>query len=170
MQFIERLTNVIRNVAAAVTAGALVYGLVVLHQEVKFRVGNAIQIEFRNGIPNFATGELPALLGDRYQIQFWTPSAKTKETPGVKDWLKVDDAMLDAFAETLMNGHIVKGYSRHEVVGAGLGVRKIGEWWSATLNDDVTPEQFLTVYSTFWKPGTDSTYMEIMRVKGGYSQ
>ena len=37
-----------------------------------------------------------------HQIQFWTPSARTKETPGVPEWVKIDgEAKLDEFAQLL---------------------------------------------------------------------
>jgi hypothetical protein len=169
MYFIEQWTNILRNIAAPVTAGALVYGLFFLHQEFKLTLGKWVEVEISEGVPNFKTGEIPSNLGDQYRIQFWTPSARTKETPGVKEWLKVDESMLDQFAELLMNSHIVKGYSRYEVIGAGLGVRKVGEWWSATLVEGVTVKEFLTEYNKFWKPGNDSTYMEVMHLSGGYA-
>ena len=81
------------------------------------------RIDFRKG------AEFLPDIKDRYQIQFWTPSEKTKLTTGLPEWTKVDsDTRLDTFAELLMNGNIIRGYSRYEVIGAGLGVRKSGSW------------------------------------------
>jgi hypothetical protein len=81
------------------------------------------------------------------------------------------DTRLDTFAELLMNGNNIRGDSRYEVIGAGLGVRRLGvrksgSWWGATLHENATIQQFLD--KKFWNPGTDSTYMEITYIKGGY--
>jgi hypothetical protein len=167
--YLDGLANMIRAIAALIAACALVYGVVVLGQVSIKALG--IEFAITSGTIDFRRGAdfLPDLK-DRYQIQFWTPSEKTKETAGIAEWLKVDsDSKLDTFAEELMNGHIFKGYSRFEVVGAGKGVRKKGAWWIASLEDDVKIPQFLNEYKRFWKPGNDSTYMEVMLIKGGYA-
>jgi hypothetical protein len=123
------------------------------------------------GRADFAKGKIISELKEGYEIRFWTPSARTKESQGIHDWEKIDnDDKLDAFAETLMNGQVIAGYSRFEVVGAGLGVRKRGAWWVATLNGDKggTVEKFLAEYQKFWKPGEDTPYMQAFRITAGY--
>jgi len=104
------------------------------------------------------------------QIGFWTPSSRTKEADEVKTWEIVEsDAKLDEFAEKLMNAKILQGYRRYEVIGAGVGSRKIGTWWVSTNVGDFRFVDFVKAYAEFWKPGNDATYMEILPLSsGGY--
>lgn len=103
------------------------------------------------------------------QVQFWTPSARTKEAQNIKDWERMDnDDKLDDFAAKLMKRKIVPGYRRYEVIGAGIGDRQIGAWWVST--GDFKFVEFLKLYQEFWKPGTDNVYMEIAPVAGGHSR
>jgi hypothetical protein len=80
------------------------------------------------------------------QISFWTPSARTKEARDVKDWEIVEsDAKLDQFADRLIKAKILEGYRRHEVIGAGIGSRKIGAWWVSTNSGDFRLSEFLRI-------------------------
>ena len=103
------------------------------------------------------------------QVQFWTPSARTKEAQDIKDWERmVDDDKLNNFAERLMRQKIVTGYRRYEVTGAGIAGTKIGAWWVST--GDFKFVEFLKLYDEVWKPGTDNVYMEITPAAGGHSR
>jgi hypothetical protein len=105
------------------------------------------------------------------QIQFWTPSVRTKETPGIKDWERVDsDTKLDVFGERLVAARILTGYRRYEVIGLGLGGRKSGAWWVSSNDSGFKLAEFLKVYQEFWSPGEDSVYMEIVPVTSGYGK
>jgi hypothetical protein len=104
------------------------------------------------------------------QIQFWTPSARTKEAVDVKDWEKMDsDDKLDVFAGKLMQARIIKGYRRYEVTGAGFGSRRVGAWWVSSNDTDFNIGNFLRTYLDFWKPGDDKVYMEIQPIESGHS-
>lgn len=103
------------------------------------------------------------------QIQFWTPSAKTKEAANVKDWEKIaSDGELDKFGDGLKTAGIVAGYRRYEVTGDGKGGRKTGAWWVASGGENFKLENFLAAYLRFWKPGDDQVYMEILPVERAY--
>jgi hypothetical protein len=102
------------------------------------------------------------------QIQFWTPSAKTKLGKEVKPWeIMDDDSRLDEFGDKLIS--IVAGYRRYEIVGAGRGDRKPGTWWISTNGPGFKLAEFLKLYVEFWHPGDDNTYMEIQPVANAYA-
>ena len=83
------------------------------------------------------------------------------------EWVKIDgEAKLDEFAQ-LLQRQVLSGYRRYEVVGAGLGPQQAG-MWVANLRGDATVEQFVETYNKFWKPGSDTLYMETLRATRGY--
>jgi hypothetical protein len=43
------------------------------------------------GRPDFAKGKVIPELKEGYQIQFWTPSSRSKETQGIHEWEKVEN-------------------------------------------------------------------------------
>jgi hypothetical protein len=103
------------------------------------------------------------------QVQFWTPSARTKEAKGINDWERIEsDEPLDAFADRLLKANIIKGYRHYDITGAGLGVRKMGAWWVSTSDDDFKLKEFLQEYQNFWRPGDDSVYMEMLPLSNAY--
>jgi hypothetical protein len=104
------------------------------------------------------------------QIGFWTPSARTKETVDVKKWETIEsDETLDVFANRLMKAKIIEGFRRYEVIGEGIGSKKVGAWWVSTNGANFQLKNFLREYADFWKPGDDATYMEILPLRsGGY--
>jgi len=119
---LEAFTNAIRAIAALVAAGAFLWGIAVLHRVVTV---NIFGIGITFGHPDFANDDLVADVDAHYQIQFWTPSAKTKDTPGVAEWLKMDnDSKLDDFADALMKGDIVSG------------VQSIRSYWCRTWSKE----------------------------------
>jgi hypothetical protein len=162
MRTFEQLANIVRAIAAVATAAALVYGVFLINDVREIELGPFKVFYFE------APGAKFKELGAGYQIQFWTPSRRTKETSGVSEWQKFDtDSKLDEFAEKLHDS-IVSGYSRYEVTGAGLAPRKVGMWWVATLKKGASVEQFVEAYNKFWMPGSDSLYMETQRISRGY--
>ncbi len=108
------------------------------------------------------------------QVQFWTPSVRTKETPTIKDWERLDDnKKVDAFGELLTakdkdGKSLVRGYRRYDVTGSGLGGFKAGTWWVATLDGRLI--DFIRLYHRHWTPGADDIYMEIASATSGYSR
>jgi len=102
-------------------------------------------------------------------VEFWTPSVQTKESPKAKPWERlVNDAKLIEFGNLLMTEHIVEGYRRHDIVGAGQGDRQNGTWWIATGKFKFV--EFLRAYHEVWHPGADEVYMEVLDAKGGHSR
>lgn len=101
----------------------------------------------------------------RYLVQFWTPSAKTKEADDAVDWEKFDsNDKLDDFADQLVkssNGK-VRGYRRYEVIGAGLSHSKAGYWWVVTVDNDYKVSDLLAFYHYFWK-NPEAVYIEVLR-------
>lgn len=114
-----------------------------------------------------STSEKTAPIEGRYQIQFWTPSAKTKESKDVPTWEKVDtDEKLNKFAEHLQKDSRVRGYRRYEVSGQGIGLRRNGMWWVMTVDDDYEVVNFVKAYQEFWK-NEGSIYVEVLRTSAG---
>jgi len=100
---------------------------------------------------------------NRYQIQFWTPSAKTKLTKGIASWEKIDtDERLNEFAKDLLKDRRVRGYRRYEVTGEGISPRRQGYWWIMAADNDYSPGDFVKAYHEFWKNDT-SVYVEVLR-------
>jgi len=100
---------------------------------------------------------------NRYQIQFWTPSVKTKATKGVASWEKIDsDEKLNGFANDLLKDRRVRGYRRYEVTGEGLSPRRQGYWWVMTADNDYSLSDFVKGYHAFWKNDT-AVYVEVLR-------
>ena len=69
-----------------------------------------------------------------------------------------------------MGAKIIEGYRRYEVTGAGIGSRKKGAWWVSTNRGKFNLADFLKAYAKFWKPGEDTTYMEIVTLSSGGCQ
>jgi hypothetical protein len=160
-------TDFLKAISAATVAGSIVYAVVFLGSSIIFHAPGGIDLSI--GYADFPNARfVPEALRQIYQVQFWTPSSKSKEAPSAHEWEKIaDDSKIEAFADELMK-RTISGYRRYEVTGAGLGGEKIGMWWIVTLRSGVTPEQFLQVYNESWKPGDDRTYMEIRSIRGGY--
>jgi hypothetical protein len=121
-------------------------------------------VKFENGSFKVPKGPI--------QISFWTPSARTKNTAGVKDWEKVEsDARLDEFGDRLKKKGLVTGYRRVEVIGDGRGGRMAGAWWISSNDRDFHFADFLREYLDFWKPpGEDQVYMEVQPIAEGYQK
>jgi hypothetical protein len=103
------------------------------------------------------------------QIQFWTPSAMTKQTADAKEWEKFDsDDRLVEFGDKLIGARIVRGYRRYDVIGEGRGSRKVGAWWVSSNSADFKLDDFLKFYQEFWQPGEDAVYMEVQTIASGY--
>lgn len=101
----------------------------------------------------------------RSVIQFWTPSAKTKEADDAEAWEKFDNNdKLDAFATEFIkeaNGS-VRGYRRYEVIGAGLSHRKAGVWWVVTVTNNYQVTDLVRSYHRFWN-NPEAVYVEVLR-------
>ena len=104
-----------------------------------------------------------------HQIQFWTPTHKTQNSPGLKEidafgWAVADaQKKFDRFANDIQRNkkHIV-GFRWHDVAGKGEGPYMDGAWWLVTLAKGYTCREFFkTYYEPTWKPGYSAVYYEI---------
>jgi hypothetical protein len=103
------------------------------------------------------------------RVEFWTPSVQTQESPKAKPWEKLaDDAKLVEFGDLLTKEHIIEGYRRYDVIGAGKGDRQKGTWWIASGKFKFV--EFLRAYHEVRHPGADEVYMEVLDAKGGHSR
>jgi len=114
-------------------------------------------------------GHVVALPKGPLQVQFWTPSVRTKDAASIRDWERVDNEdKIKEFGEQLVKEDIAPGYRRYEVTGYGRGGVQPGMWWVATGNFKF-PE-FLALYRKIWNPGDDPVYMEITPASRGYGR
>jgi hypothetical protein len=80
------------------------------------------------------------------QIQFWTPSVRTKEAGNFNDWKKVEsNQKLYEFGDKLKGSRIVKGYRWYEVTGAGEAPRMMGAWWVASTDEKFKGSSWIRV-------------------------
>ncbi len=100
------------------------------------------------------------ILGDSRQLEFWTPSAKTKDYLHTEDGQVVPTEMWEAisnddpvvqFGLVLHKNMSVLGYRRVEVWGQGRTVYKPGWWWTVNVFTNYTAEDLTKVYEQFWK-------------------
>lgn len=107
-----------------------------------------------------------------YQIQFWTPSAKTKTTKDeeLEQWEKIDsDDKLVEFGKVLRADPQITGFRRYEVNGTGITGLKPGTWWVITVRRDYELRDFMKTYRSFWK-NDKSIYVEILQEGGRYEK
>jgi hypothetical protein len=100
------------------------------------------------------------ILGETRQLEFWTPSAKTKEfihmengKPNDKDKWQIipSDDMVTQFGSTLHSNQNVLGYRRIEVWGQGRTSYKPGWWWTMNVTTNFTVGELAKDYRVFWK-------------------
>ena len=110
--------------------------------------------------------------GKNQLIQFWTPSAKTKNAnvEDIEPWEKLEsDDMAIAFGNILRSDQRISGFRRYEVYGTGLRGLKAGFWWVVTAKQDYKLAEFKETYRTFWK-NEKSIYIEVIREGGGQQE
>jgi hypothetical protein len=99
-------------------------------------------------------------LGDSRQLEFWTPSARTRDYLTGKDgevaptdlWQVIsnDDAVLQ-FGSVLHSNQNVLGYRRIEVFGQGRTGFKAGWWWTLNVLTNYSEQDLGRAYEGFWK-------------------
>jgi hypothetical protein len=100
------------------------------------------------------------ILGETRQLEFWTPSAETKdylrkEGGNVADsekWQVIsnDDAVLK-FGTMLHTNASVLGYRRLKVWGHGRSAFKPGWWWTLNVLTNYSAGNLAHAYEGFWK-------------------
>jgi hypothetical protein len=106
------------------------------------------------------TNGTETVLGETRQMEFWTPSAKTKDylrkysgnVDGREKWqiLASDDPAIQ-FGLVLHSNQNVFGYRREEVWGQGRTSFKPGWWWTMNVTTNYSVTDLATIYRDFWK-------------------
>jgi len=119
---------------------------------------------------NFAT-----IVSETRRMEFWTPSAKTKDyvrkVDGKVDdheqWqVMPDDEAVLQFGTLLHSNKNVLGYRRVEAWGQGRTSFKPGWWWSVNVYTNYTAVDMAHVYQQFWK-SSQPTFIEVIDNRGG---
>jgi len=119
------------------------------------------------------------ILKETRQLEFWTPSAKTKdylhkeggEVVATEKWeeLSNDDAVLQ-FGELLhTNRDNILGYRRVENWGQGTTGFKPGWWWTVNVYADYSVVDFAKVYEGYWK-SSRPVFIEVIDNRGSKNQ
>jgi hypothetical protein len=100
------------------------------------------------------------ILGETRQIEFWTPSVRTKdylhkdggEVADKDKWqiIPSDDAVLQ-FGQVLHSNMDVFGYRRVEEWGQGRSNFKPGWWWTMNVTTNYSASDLAHIYQKFWK-------------------
>jgi hypothetical protein len=114
------------------------------------------------------------ILGETRQMEFWTPSARTKdflrqENGGVtsnETWqvLSSDDAAIQ-FGALLHSNVNVLGYRRVEVWGQGRSSYKPGWWWTVNAFTNYTVGDLAQTYQGYWK-SAQPVFIEVIDNRG----
>jgi hypothetical protein len=112
---------------------------------------------------------------DAYRLEFWTPSARTKEAHEGREVLAkdkwevlVDDSKVLEFGEKLRTTPGVQGFRRFEEFGHGRTQGKWGWWWTVGAEKDFTIDDLVRLYRAHW--GTDDRiYVEVIRRRSEYA-
>jgi len=127
------------------------YRVFLTHPEANRRLWLPIVVE---------TNNTQGILGETRQMEFWTPSAKTKFYLGKTDgqfnakekWQVLDtDDIVTKFGNTLHSNKSVFGYRRVEVWGQGRTGFKPGWWWTMNVAKDFAVGDLAQSYHDFWK-------------------
>ena len=114
------------------------------------------------------------VLGETRQMEFWTPSAKTKDYLPKEGGKVVDkekwevilsDAAVSQFGMMLHSNVNVLGYRRVEVWGQGRTSFKPGWWWTMNVSTNYSVGDLADVYQTFWKSPT-TVFVEVIDNRG----
>ncbi len=114
------------------------------------------------------------VLGETRQLEFWTPSARTKDYLGKngsevgskEKWqiIPSDDAVLQ-FGAVLRSNVNVLGYRRIEVWGQGRTSFKPGWWWTMNVFTNYSVVDLAHAYQTFWKT-PQTVFVEVIDNRG----
>jgi len=121
------------------------------------------------------TNGTQTVLGESRQMEFWTPSARTKEFLAAEGgvigdkhkWeiIPSDDVALK-FGSLLHSNFNVLGYRRVEVWGHGRTSFKPGWWWSVNVTTNCPVGDLTRAYQDFWKPPS-AIFIEVIDNRGG---
>jgi len=114
------------------------------------------------------------ILGENRQMEFWTPSVKTKdylmkangEISAKEEWEMIpsDDAVIE-FGKLLHSNLNVLGYRRVEVWGQGRTGFKPGWWWTVNVSTNYSAGDLAQAYQSFWK-SPQTLFVEVIDNRG----
>jgi len=114
------------------------------------------------------------ILGETRQMEFWTPSVKTKdyllkrggEIGDKEKWevIPSDDAVMQ-FGMLLHSNLNVLGYRRIEVSGQGRTGFKPGWWWTMNVATNYSVGDLAHIYQSFWK-SPQTLFVEVIDNRG----
>jgi hypothetical protein len=115
------------------------------------------------------------VLPESRQLEFWTPSARTKDYLHAENSLVVptetwevisnDDAN-EQFGMALHTNLNVLGYRRVEVWGQGRTTFKPGWWWTVNVLTNYSAGELAISYESFWK-SHQPLFVEVIDNRGG---
>ena len=114
------------------------------------------------------------ILGETRQLEFWTPSADTKdylhkengEVVPTEIWEVLSNDVSNAqFGALLKSDPNVLGYRRVHVWGQGQTIYKPGWWWTMNVFTNYTASDLAHTYEGFWK-SHQTLFVEVIDNRG----
>lgn len=112
------------------------------------------------------------------QMEFWTPSAQTKDylhkehgqVVPTEKWevISNDDPVVE-FGKMLHKNSSVLSYRRVEVCGQGESLYKPGWWWTVNVITDYTAVDLARAYDKFWQ-SHQVLFVEVVDSRGSSDQ
>lgn len=114
------------------------------------------------------------ILGETRQMEFWSPSVKTKdylhsengEIVSSEKWevISNDEAVME-FGTLLRSNVNVLGYRRVEAWGQGRSSFKPGWWWTMNVFTNYTVGDLAHTYQSYWK-SAQPVFIEVIDNRG----
>jgi hypothetical protein len=121
------------------------------------------------------TNGTESILGESRQLEFWTPSAKTKDflhmekgqVVPTETWEVISNDDPDVqFGMMFHTNFNVLGFRRIEVWGQGRTTFKPGWWWTLNVFTNYTADDLAQTYEDFWK-SHQPVFVEVIDNRGG---
>ena len=118
------------------------------------------------------------VLPESRQLEFWTPSAKTKDylhmengqvVPTEKWEVISNDDVVRQFGSVLHTNTSILGYRRVEVWGQGHTNYKPGWWWTVNVFTNYTANDLAKTYNDFWN-SHQVLFIEVIDNRGGVEE
>jgi hypothetical protein len=120
------------------------------------------------------TNGTQTIIGETRQMEFWTPSARTRDylakgdgvVPDRDKWqIIASDDVVFQFGALLHSNQSVLGYRRSEVWGHGHTALKPGWWWSVNVTTNYQVGELAGVYNKFWN-SRSAVFIEVIDNRG----
>lgn len=147
------------------TVAFIAYVSVVPHTQPPRRLWKPVIVE---------TNGTATVLGESRQLEFWTPSAKTKDylhtengqVIPTESWEVIsNENPVQQFGSILHSNQSILGYRRVEVWGQGRTNFKPGWWWTVNVLTNYTAGDLAMSYEQFWK-SHQALFVEVIDNRG----